>query len=241
MSAARLLIHGSCVSRDTLPFLGAGFELAGYTARQSMISSMSAPLELPGPPRLDSPFQARLVRDDFTSSMAATLRHSAHDVDVLVVDLVDERLGVMAVPGGGYLTRSQELLDSGLLELLPEGGVMVPFASEEHFALWRPAAERYVELLRETGLFERTLVVVATFAATTDAGGPAAQWWGEPAAVWNERYERYHDVLLNAGLRSHRVGKRALASSTHQWGPSAYHYIDDAYLAIAAAAREITG
>lgn len=241
VSATRLLIHGSCVSRDAVPFLGADFELAGYTARQSLISAMSSPVELPGVPRLGSTFQSRLVQGDFGSSIPGILRSRADEVDLLIVDLVDERLGVLALPGGGYLTRSQELLDSGLLGLLPEGGVMVPFASEEHFALWRPAAERYVELLRETGFFERTLLVVATFAASTDAGGPATQWWGEPAAVWNERYGRYHDVLLGAGLRSHRVGERALACSTHQWGPSAYHYVDAAYLAIAAAVREMAG
>lgn len=239
MSATRLLIHGSCVSRDTMPFLGARYELAGYTARQSLISSMSAPVELPGPSRLDSPFQARLVRDDFASSIPGVLRSAADDVDLLVLDLVDERLGVLALPGGMHVTRSQELLDSGLTDRLPAATESIPFSSDEHFARWRTAADAYVELLRQTGLLERTLLIVATFAATTDAGGPVTQWRGEPAAAWNERYERYHDVLVTAGLRSHVVGKRAVASTKHQWGPSAYHYVDDAYLAIAATIREL--
>lgn len=239
MTAFRLLIHGSCVSRDAVPFMGPGVELVGYTARQSIISAMSPPVPLPAGPRLASPFQARLVRDDVASSMAATLRARAGEVDLLLLDLVDERLGVIGFPGGGYVTRSQELLGSGLLGLLPDAPPILPFASEEHFALWRAAAERYVALLREVGLLERTLLIAATFAATTDAGGPATQWRGEPAAAWNERYRRYHAVLTEAGLRTFVVGERAVASSTHQWGPSAYHYVDDAYRAIAAAVREL--
>lgn len=242
MHTTRLLIHGSCVSRDTVPFLGPGFQLVKYTARQSIISAMSPPVALPAEPSLSSPFQARLVRDDFTSSVPATLRARPDEVDLLLVDLVDERLGVVGLPGGGFLTRSQELLDSGLLEALPGGALrVIPFATEEHFALWRPAAERYVDLLRETGLLERTLLVEATFAATTDAGGPATQWWGEPAEAWNEAYRRYHDVLAQAGVRTHVIGERAVACSTHQWGPAAYHYADDAYLAIAAAVRQLVG
>lgn len=238
MSATRILIHGSCVSRDTVPFLGPGFQLVKYTARQSMISAMSPAVNLPAEPRLNSPFQARLVRDDFASSMSAMLRAPAVDVDLLLLDLVDERMGVVGLPGGGYMTRSQELLDSGLLREIPDASPVIPFGSEEHFALWRPAAERYVELLRETGLLDRTLLVEATFAATTDTGGLATSWLGEPAAAWNERYRRYHAVLTHGGLRTHVVGERAVACSTHRWGPAAYHYADDAYRAIAQAVRD---
>lgn len=236
MSASRLFIHGSCVSRDTVPFLGSDVELVWYSARQSMISAMSPPVALPVEPPPGSPFRSRLVRDDFASSVPGLLRTKTAQGDLLLVDLVDERLGVIAVPGGGYVTRSQELLDSGLCDLLP-GGTVVPFASEEHFSLWQPAAEQYVELLREVGLFEHTLLVVATFAETTDTGSMATRWRGEPAAIWNERYDRYHEVLAAAGLRTHRIGERAIASSTHRWGSSAYHYVDDAYLAIATAVR----
>jgi hypothetical protein len=233
MVETRVLVYGSCVARDMVNVLGPGYRLVGYSARQSMISAMSPPVHRWAEPDLASPFQARLVMDDFGSSMAATIRSTADDVDLLVLDLVDERLGVVALPDGRYLTRSQELVDSGLLVHLPEDSPLIPFGTREHFLLWRAAARDFVELLRTTGLLERTLVIEATFASTTDKGTPATRWRGEAASVWNERYRPYYDSLATTGMRTHVIGARAIAASDHQWGPSAYHYVDDTYRAIA--------
>lgn len=241
MADTRILIHGSCVSRDMFSFLGPGFSLAGYTARQSLISAMTPAVELPAQPRLASAFQTRLVRDDFASSLPRTVRAAADSIDLLVLDLVDERLGVVGLPGGRFITRSQELLESGLLELLPDATPMIAFGEDAHFSVWEPAARAFLELLEETGLLGRTLLIDATFASHTDGGEPARQWWQQPAAFWNERYRRYHAVLRSAGIRTHSLGDRAVASARHRWGPSAYHYVDETYLAIAADVREMTG
>lgn len=227
----RVLLYGSCVSRDMFEYLGEGYTLLGYTARQSILSTMTQPLDMPADPELPSPFQQRMVRDDFRSSIAEMLPARAGEIDLLVIDLVDERLGVLALPDGGYLTRSQELLDSGLVSRLP-GPRRIPFGTKEHFTLWRPVALEFVELLRRAGLLERTLLIEATFSARTDAGKPANMWWRKPASVWNRRYAQYYDVLRSAGIRTHVIGDDAVSSSTHQWGPAAYHYVDEAYLAI---------
>ena len=232
----RLLVYGSCVSRDMVPFLGPGWTLLRYVARQSLVSAMSAPVTPPAEPSLDSAFQRRMVTEDLTSAAPGLLRAHLEEIDVLVLDLVDERLGVVALPDGGYVTRSQELLASGLLEHLD--GREVVFGTDEHFELWRDAADRFVSLLEETSLAARTVVVEGTFAARTDDGGSANRWRDEPAEVWNARYERYHAVLRGAGLRSHTVGADAVASTAHRWGPAAYHYADGAYLAMARAVRD---
>ncbi|MBU9944166.1 MAG: hypothetical protein KTQ12_05930 [Dermatophilaceae bacterium] len=233
MVDTRVLVYGSCVARDMVEFLGPGFQLVGYSARQSMISAMSPPVGLPTEPNLSSPFQARMVTDDFGSSVAERIRSAGADVDLLVLDLVDERLGVLALPGGRYLTRSQELIESGLLVHLPPAAPHIRFGTNDHLLLWRAAARGFVELLRTTGLLERTLVVEATFASTTDKGTPATRWRGESASVWNERYRPYYDSLVSTGMRTHVIGARAIAASDHHWGPSAYHYVDDVYRAIA--------
>lgn len=235
-STTNLLVYGSCVSRDVVPFLGEGWTLLRYVARQSLVSAMSAPVAPPAQPALDSAFQRRMVTEDLTSAAPGLLRAHAEEIDVLVLDLVDERLGVMALPDGGYVTRSQELLASGLLEHL--GGREVVFGTDEHFELWRDAADRFVGLLEETSLAARTVVVEGTFAARTDGGGSANRWRDEPAEVWNARYERYHAVLRGAGLRTYTVGADAVASTAHRWGPAAYHYADGAYVAMARAVRD---
>ena len=239
MVDTRVLVYGSCVARDMVEFLGPGFQLVGYSARQSMISAMSPPVGLPTEPNLSSPFQARMVTDDFGSSVAERIRSAGADVDLLVLDLVDERLGVLALPGGRYLTRSQELIESGRLVHLPPAAPHIRFGTNDHLLLWRAAARGFVELLRTAGLLERTLLIEATFASTTDTGGPANRWWGEPARVWNQRYRPYHDELTSAGLPTHVIGAGAIAASGHRWGPAAYHYVDDTYRSIVETVQEM--
>lgn len=227
-----VLLYGSCVSRDTYEFLDEGFNLVGYTARQSLISACTPPVTVPAEPGLASTFQRRMLIKDFSSSIRATLTERPKEIDLLVLDLVDERVGVVPVGSGRYLTRSQELLDSGLLKHIPEARAPVHFGSDEHFALWRPAAATLLGVLQQTGLLARTLLIEATFAARTDTGAPASRWWNKSARHWNKVYARYYKVFKDAGVRTHVIGDDAVADSQHKWGPSAYHYVDHAYLGI---------
>lgn len=237
----RVLLYGSCVSRDMFEHLDDDYQLVEYVARQSLISTTSSPVELPEGPDLQSPFQRRMVTGDFASSIGNTLAERADDIDLLVLDLVDERLGVIHLPTRGYVTRSQELLDSGLLAHFPDASGMIPFGSRAHRALWRTAAASFIGTLRQTGLLERTLLIESTFASRTDSGTPANEWWNRPARHWNKLYAPYYQVFKDAGVLTHVIGSDAVADAAHQWGPSAYHYADSAYLAIAATIREFRG
>lgn len=239
-TTCRVLLYGSCVSRDMYEHLGPEYTLLEYSARQSLISTTTPAVHLPGKVDLRSSFQRRMVVNDFDSSIGSTLAERASDIDVLVLDLVDERLGVVAVGGGRYLTRSQELLDSHLLERLPHASPMIPFGSNDHFALWVPAASAFIGLLQQTGLVARTLLIEATFASHTDVGTPANKWWKRPARHWNKAYERYYKLFKDAGIRTHVIGDEAIAASDHKWGPAAYHYVDDAYLSIVRTIDEMT-
>lgn len=227
--ATRVLLYGSCVSRDMLGYAGAGYDLIEYVARQSLISTTSHAVDLPAEPVLDSPFQRRMVIGDFASSIGVGLAGRAREIDLLVLDLVDERLGVVHVPGKGYLTRSQELLDSGLLEHFPDASSMIAFGSSEHVALWRPAAATFLGILKQTGLIDRTFMIEATFAARTDVGTSATKWWRRSARHWNKVFAPYYQVFKDAGVRTHTIGTAAIANAGHQWGPSAYHYVDQTY------------
>lgn len=242
LTTSRIFVYGSCVARDTIGFLDESFSLVGYTARQSMISGMSPPVELPAEPDLDSAFQARMVREDFASSIARRLPEIADSLDLLLLDLIDERLDVIALPGGGHVTRSLELVQSGLLDQLPDARTLPPFGSRGRYRLWEPHALRFVDLLRETGLLERTLLIDATFAALTDTGEPVKKWRNNPAATWTRAYRPYADLLAESGVRVHRITEpEAISSTSHQWGPAPYHYVDSTYLAVTNTIAEMTG
>lgn len=232
-------IYGSCVSRDAMAFLKPGSTILGYIARQSIISAAAPRTPVPGDVDLESAFQRRMVEDDFRSTAFRTIRALAPRTDVLVLDLVDERLGVVPVPGGSYVTRSMELVKSGLLADLTDQPV--EFGTDQHFALWRRAVGRFIRDLDELGLTGRTLLVEGTFADRDEAGQPAPMSNGQPAQVWNTKYARYHDVLKRAGIETHTVGERAVSDPRHKWGPAAFHYTADAYRAVVEAVYDLAG
>jgi hypothetical protein len=186
---------------------------------------------------LPSAFQDRVVRGDVRGDLDQTLDRLGPQVDVLLIDLIDERSGVVAV-GGGYVTRLSELWNAGGAEAT-EGGRRVPFATDEHFELWSAAAERIAEKLRALGLFERTLVLRTPWASRMPSGAdvPVPAWMTPPATA-NEQYARYFDRLEQLGYEIISLPTElAQSTETHKWGPSPFHYTDEAYAHLAARIR----
>ncbi|WP_442859273.1 DUF6270 domain-containing protein [Arthrobacter sp. CAN_A1] len=131
----RVLIFGSCVWRDAFKRLDGSFNLVEYVARQSVISSASAPTKLLGTGNLTSAFQIRSVRNDHRSSLFAELSSAAVTTDLLLMDLVDERLGVVNLSDDTWVTYSAELVRSGALDSLPEHPTVLKFGTDRHFFL----------------------------------------------------------------------------------------------------------
>jgi hypothetical protein len=230
-SPRRVLIYGSCVSRDTFGFLTSDHELLGYTARQSAIS-VGAPAagvaERLAP--LASAFQDRMVRGDIAGNLLSTLDAKAASTDLLLLDLVDERGGVVRI-GGGYVSRLAEFWSSGGREIA-RGCVHVPFGDDEHFALWAPAVDRVLDHVGELGLLGRVVVLATPWADRLDDGTPLeVPGWMTPPRVANAQYERYFDHLDGRdGIRLLRLpSDLARSSLDHRWGPSPFHYQDQAY------------
>lgn len=100
----KVLILGSCVTRDAFEFAGdyPPLTLHGYYARSALVSATDA-RPFPGVPleRIQSPFQRRMVQWDITGAALAEIAKA--DYDLLVYDAIDERY-----PGAGLVERSQE-------------------------------------------------------------------------------------------------------------------------------------
>ncbi|ADU47662.1 hypothetical protein Intca_1143 [Intrasporangium calvum DSM 43043] len=225
-----MLIHGSCVSRDTFEFLPASYRLVNYVARQSAISvGNSAPGISDRLPRLSSPFQDRMIRGDIRGDLLERIRALAEEVDLVLVDLVDERGGVVAI-GDGYATRLAEFWSNGGKELA-KGAEHIAFGTQRHFSLWAGAFDRIVSELESLGLLAKVLVLSTPWAEKLEDGSPLGvpEWMTAPK-VANEEYARYFDHLESRGLRLLRLPDRlALSSTEHRWGPSPFHYTDAAY------------
>ena len=111
-------VFGGCVSRDIRPYLGDGWEMVEYVARQSWISAASGPTVLKGTSALTSNFQNRCLQNDIAGNGFQLIEKHRDDVDILIADLIVERLGVYRNQDKGIITHSWELERSTLLDHL---------------------------------------------------------------------------------------------------------------------------
>lgn len=222
------LIFGSCVSRDLVRIDSDRFVAGHYTARQSWISAYADPRRVPYS-ILPSAFQQRMVEGDFQSTGRGILNSTRPTTyDVILLDLIDERLGVLPYEGS-WITFSNELKNTRALpETLLEQ--LVPFGSDQHFDRWRSAAAQIRADLDPH--LEKTYVLAARFASHTAEGEPLPYFRGEDSDVWNARYDRYYDELRSLGFNvaEHRQSL-VVTNTNHKWGPTPFHYVDEAYVA----------
>lgn len=104
----KLSIFGSCVSRDILEMPSNNFiTLKSYIARQSVVSSVSKPIDIPiDDIKLESNFQKKMVYNDIAKKTFEIL--SSDESEFLLLDLVDERLKLVRC-NGTIITYSNEI------------------------------------------------------------------------------------------------------------------------------------
>lgn len=231
MTQTKVLIYGGCVTRDAFEHLDDSFKLVGYLARQSLISAASPATGLLTEASLQSSFQNRSLNGDIGSSLFGSVRSAAPKVDLFVIDILSERLGVFKLADGSYITHSGELGRSGLLNSLEIKPSLLRFGTDRHFATWKSASTKFVGVLKNSKILEKTIHIETPWASKTDTGDDVEPFRGLPAEQANEMYERYFEHLRNLGVRSCRLPlELAVSSNRHKWGPNPYHYAEPAYL-----------
>lgn len=151
----RIAILGSCVSRDAFDLAaGAEAEVAAYVARCNIAAfGTAAQVDDAILARIASPFQRRMVRHDMAKTGLDEL--AACDFDILVIDLIDDRLDLQRLGGGHLRTLSDEYrAAAGDLS----GAAVIDGATPEHLALWKAGWLRLRDALRARGLMDRAVV-----------------------------------------------------------------------------------
>ncbi|WP_129788055.1 DUF6270 domain-containing protein [Promicromonospora panici] len=241
MSRTRVFIYGSCVSRDTFEHLEPGqFKLVGYVARQSVLSAYTRPVELIVPPTRESRFQQRMVSGDFASSLRSRIASAATHTDLVLIDLVDERLGVYLLPDGSVVTRSVELIDSGSEQHLPQGTQHLAFGTQQHFELWRTAMGSIGGRLRHDMPQATVVLLDIPWAERSETGGRTPDSFGMSARDANvvfQSYVRFATKALGAQVLS-LDPPEVMSSPAHPWGDAPFHYAERVYLDIV---KRLTG
>lgn len=167
-----IAIFGSCVSRDTCE-LDPDAAVAAYVARHSVTSLVSPhgeeDVELD---ELDSPFQVRMVTGDLEGDGVDRLVKVAKKLDLVLIDLVDERRGFWQFPDGTTMTNSIEieLCGAGMMAKR-KGARLVEFGTDEHFEAWQDGFSALIEELKRAAIWDRTILLDIEWACAV-AGSP---------------------------------------------------------------------
>lgn len=232
-SPIRLLIFGSCVSRDILNYQHDNTQvvLIDYYARSSIASLGSRPIEMPSTVQaIASKFQRRMVERDIRKDFLTDL--AGLQFDVLLIDLIDERFNLYVEPGGRACTLSIELSSSGF-PIDSGRGSRIYSGSEEFWRLWEAGWSILVNQLRHLGVLDRLRVNQVFWSSQTENGGS-----------FEPHYSRR--LIDSANQFLHRMYQRVSAdipteqfltfdhglmmgSTNHVWGISPFHYVDAYY------------
>lgn len=240
LAPVNAFIYGSCVSRDTFEHVDDAMTLQYYVARQSWISAGNdASSVRPQLTAISSKFQERMVLGDLRGDLPQQLGRFSAESDLTVIDLIDERGGVIDF-SEGYATRLAEFWGAGGREA-SRARAHVEFGSDEHFELWKAGARRLIGELVALESLHKAVVIEAPWAQVDDDGDliHIPDWMKKPQSA-NEEYRRYYDYIRDAGIRVLTLpSELAVSSKNHRWGTSPFHYAEAAYRHLAENLRKI--
>lgn len=221
----RLLIFGSCVSRDMLHFDEAkDVELLDYYARCSLVSLFSPPSVDEGVlSRIESKFQRRMVLRDMDKSFLKEIKRLMPDL--LLMDFIDERFSLHALPGGELRTCSTEYRHA--MKSQSEMKLIGAFSNRKA-ELWRKAFDEFLIATRLV-----PIRINKVFWTSRVSGGALNE------SVSREKIENANEQLsMMYDHAEARLGRECLieyeedllyCDANHKWGVSPFHYNEALY------------
>lgn len=234
----RVAILGSCVTRDLFEVQKAalpGIEVCFYGARSSMISALSPPCIDPRIRVGQQRFEASRAAMDLDKSMWDRL--GASRPDVVLIDLIDERIGLIA-HGGTWVTASQPTVEAFERSQVPFT-IVRPW-SPEAMRLRQWAAPHYIDRIRS--ICPTVILHEARWA--TDYITPDQSRASFDGSEF-ETLIRLNNSVIDEAIRHFQtsaapldsiggaIDGRMLAGGDHRWSFTPFHY-DASYYALLA-------
>jgi len=244
-------IFGSCVTRDVFEIDKdenmAAFDIKTYTARQTIVSSLSKPIRCDESDIvLDSAFQRRMVLCDMHKDTFK--RFKKDKSDYIVIDLIDERLGMLKLKGS-IATQSNELVNSGYTKQFDTERVRLTYKHGEFFVGDKPLkkyCEKFCRKLKRIYPQERIIIHRALGVSDYyDANGSIAAFAEDQAAKcanMNRQLNFMYDAIEEFIPRAHviRTEGKFHGDAGHKWGLSIVHYEPGYYRYVYEALDRIT-
>ncbi|MDG4658134.1 DUF6270 domain-containing protein [Ectobacillus antri] len=223
-------ILGSCVTRDVFNFdEQQQFTINYYQARTSLVSLMSPSLKVKETDiALTSAFQKRMVLGDCNKTFFKQI--ALRKPEYLIIDFIDERFDVIQ-SGNAFVTRSREFINSKLSQNIRKHA---RFSVEEREELWNDAVQRFADKI--ITLYEPSQLVLheAYYKDKYVTKDREVRSFDADILSDNEKNNRilqgFYQQLqqLIPGIVVIKPSEKYLASESHMWGLSPFHY-EDAY------------
>lgn len=227
-----ILIHGSCVSRDTLEFFAPDkFNLVRYHARSSLASlsniknncirTYSSNLS-----SIESNFQRRMVEYDFSHAILHSVKNL--EFDILLIDLIDERFHLAILDDDSLVTRSSEFLKS---KIKPKE--LIDSKSNAFFDLWCEGVDFLFNYLSELNLIDKVRIQKTYWASNVDNGNLIENISSDLIVHQNKILKKMYNYLEKYIKDSQFItipDELILAKANHKWGVSPFHFIDEYYM-----------
>lgn len=221
----KVSIVGSCVSRDQFSLLQTkeDCELIDYVARQSLVSARyEVDPKLIDKTLFESKFQLNSEISDFQADLWRRAAEFAPNSDLILMDLIDERRGLLELGHDQFITNNWELESTKLKDRL-NWVRFVEFGSNEHFNQWKLSVLRLLHILEDYDKRHALICIPPLFADKYEDGSTDHEL--SEVHSLRTQYQRYMDFLVEQGVRMAVVPEsRLTADKDHRWGPRPFHY-----------------
>lgn len=226
----KLLILGTCVSRDALEYVSDGsIELSDYYARSSLASLNAVPFSDHIPrciSDIPSAFGRRVVERDLTKHFFREAL--VEKTDIVLVDLIDERFDLWVDDTTGRCcTLSDEIVRAGFAQEYKRGRT-VRSGGAEFWDRWCEGWKRFLSYATEMGL-RRNIAINKVFWGERTAAGRKFNWG---VADNNTLLGRMYDYIARDLAQTQFLEyspELLVGDDNHRWGVSPFHYVPELY------------
>ncbi|MBN9645306.1 hypothetical protein JZY06_11885 [Corynebacterium sp. CCM 8862] len=171
-------------------------------------------------------FNYRVLVEDAAGSLYRDLAEYT-EMDVLLWDLTDERLGVYDMGNDRFITKSIEMPIGEDFDFMPTGAIQhIPFGTDEHFQLWSKKLNIFSEFLDKHGFTPKTRLINPMWAYETAEGEQTPPSFNTTATHANILFSRYlEQVDEHTGIQVITPPEELCkAEASHKWGLAPFHY-----------------
>ncbi|MEN2874886.1 hypothetical protein EINKBGNO_01820 [Mannheimia haemolytica] len=154
----KILIFGSCVTRDAFTFDKNNlFTLVRYFARSSLATAFdSLKVEDKYTKKLKSAFQQKIVGADLSKEFRNYV--TQQDFDYLVIDFINDRYDIFQFNNKSKVLLSAELKQTDFLKRNQSKGIVIEGGSDEWFDEWKKGCIEFIELAKNQDFLHKIIL-----------------------------------------------------------------------------------